>query len=174
MLPAKLEDRCVLSDTLVYIFESQPLKQGSLNFLWETAEKCKIFEHSIVAVQILQSYIKAIPSEGRKNFSRLHEMLLRRNDIFQIEVLQLAVCCGTVISTAKAKLNELVAPKFRIPSTDNFFQVAIKQLTDHLDLPKSHRFFHRAKLTFQAVYALCESPDELCNDVISSVLCHKA
>lgn len=58
MLPAKLEDRCVLSDTLVCIFESQPLKQGSLNFLWETAEKCDNIQHSIVAVQILQSYIK--------------------------------------------------------------------------------------------------------------------
>lgn len=55
-------------------------------------------------------------------------MLKRKNDIYQVEVLQLAAFCGTVISAVTSKLNELVTPRLRIPSTDDFLQTAVKQL----------------------------------------------
>uniref|UniRef100_A0AC34FDK9 Condensin complex subunit 1 C-terminal domain-containing protein n=1 Tax=Panagrolaimus sp. ES5 TaxID=591445 RepID=A0AC34FDK9_9BILA len=170
MQHAKLEDRCVLSDTLVFIFESEHLKQGSLRFLWDTAEK-NDFNLSTVAVQILQPYVKAVPAEGRKNFGRLCGMLKRKNDIYQVEVLQLAAFCGTVISAVTSKLNELVTPRLRIPSTDDFLQTAVKQLVQQIQIPRSKRWNQRAKLTFQVIYALCETPDEFCANVLGSILC---
>lgn len=63
MLNAKLEDRCVLGDTLVAIFQSEPLQTGSLDFLWNTAlgdTDEENIELSLISVQILQSYARCI------------------------------------------------------------------------------------------------------------------
>lgn len=73
---------------------------------------------------------RANPTEGQKRFHRLTEMLKRKNDGFQIEVLQLATFCRTVVNPTNTKIEELIRPNFRLPSTDEFFQVAIKQLLD--------------------------------------------
>ena len=40
-----------------------------------------------------------------------------------------------------------------------------------LSLSESKKWYQRAKLTLQALYNLCETPDEVCNDLIGSVLC---
>uniref|UniRef100_A0AC34R1Y9 Condensin complex subunit 1 C-terminal domain-containing protein n=1 Tax=Panagrolaimus sp. JU765 TaxID=591449 RepID=A0AC34R1Y9_9BILA len=166
-----MEERAVLTDTLIKVFQNEKLKRGSIDFLWNLAITDKNKTSALVALRILYPHTLVDPKSTQNNFGQIMKVLKRHDPVLQIEAIKLAAIAGR--RQSKEELQDLktkVAKPFKLPMNDNFFQQIVRKLIVQLNLVQSKRWCIRARWTMKAIFNLCTSPDELCNTLISPVL----